>query len=169
MPTLSYRMIATKLKEQKWNKAIAPAIHVTCNAAGMTKNLLVLYFLTPGISRYWCKQLVIPPRKHSHCLISEWGCLQLLYWWITTYKHRLFWVKIGVPFSLISALYTKKNLLPTCLLASTSCSGNSCQIFFTSWKLSRIMMTSKSYTRQVSRVYASLHWQKLQKCWFKIS
>ena len=38
MPTLSYRMIATQFIEQEWNKAISPAIRVTCNAAGMAKN-----------------------------------------------------------------------------------------------------------------------------------
>ena len=45
MPTLSYRMIATQFTEQQWNKAIRPAIRVTCNAAGMAKNVAhaVLY------------------------------------------------------------------------------------------------------------------------------
>ena len=38
MPTLSYRMISIQFTEQEWNKAIHPAIHVICNAAGMAKN-----------------------------------------------------------------------------------------------------------------------------------
>ena len=38
MPTLSYRMIATQFTEKQWNKAIRPAIRVTCNAASMAKN-----------------------------------------------------------------------------------------------------------------------------------
>ena len=38
MPTLSYRMIATQFTEPQWNKANAPAIRVTYNAAGTTKN-----------------------------------------------------------------------------------------------------------------------------------
>ena len=32
-------MIATQFIEQQWNTAIRPAIHETCNAASMAKNI----------------------------------------------------------------------------------------------------------------------------------
>ena len=47
MPTLSYRIIATQFTEQQWNKAIHPAIQVTCNAAGMAKNFFCVVLFGP--------------------------------------------------------------------------------------------------------------------------
>ena len=40
-------MIATQFSEQQWNTAIRPAIRVTCNAAGMAKNIAYVLFYSP--------------------------------------------------------------------------------------------------------------------------
>ena len=38
MATFSYRMIVTQFSEHQWNKAICPAIRITCNAVAMANN-----------------------------------------------------------------------------------------------------------------------------------
>ena len=65
-------MISTQFIEQQWNKSIAPAIRVTCNAVSMAKNFACAVFFGPqeyqGIG---VKNTIISPGNHSHHRISE--------------------------------------------------------------------------------------------------
>ena len=109
MPTLSYRMIVTQFTEQQWNKAIAPAIRVTCNAVDMAKNLAhtVLFgshqYQGIGVKNLYFLQEII----HIIAFLNEAACNssteELLH-----ANAEFFQVKMGIPFSFISTLFNEK-------------------------------------------------------------
>ena len=106
MPTLSYRMIATQFTEQEWNKAIRPAIRVTCNAAGMAKNFSRAVLFGPqkhqgiGVKNhpFFLQEII-----HITAFLDEAACNSFtgeLY-------AEFFRVELGVSFSLTSTPYNK--------------------------------------------------------------
>lgn len=109
MPTLSYRMIATQFTEREWNKAIRPAIRVTCNAAGMAKNFsrAVLFgqqkYQGIGVKNPFFLQEII----HITAFLNETACNSSTGELFKAYA-EFFRVELGVPFSLTSTPYNEK-------------------------------------------------------------
>ena len=109
MPVWSYRMMAILLTEQQWNKAIVPAIRVTCNAASMANNFARAVLFEPqeyqgiGVKNPYFLQGIIHIIAFLNEAAYNSSTGELLH-----ANAELFWVEIRISFSFTSTLFNEK-------------------------------------------------------------